>query len=166
MRSRTQNKMPAIQRGRATAQSSAVLLAIVLVFNSVGPALHALELPEDNPVQSVEQAKAAKVKADVTRRGVGHQARVRVKLRDKHELKGHITQIDEDSFQMVVDQDELDAQTAQSRLITVQYAEVEKIRGPRSRAASVAIGVGLTVVLVAVLAVIVVAEVYKQNRRY
>jgi hypothetical protein len=145
---------------------TALLLVIVIAFNGADPALHALEPPENESVQSAERRKAANVKAAVTKRGVGRQAGVRVKLRGKHELKGHITQIDEDSFQMLVDQGGLDAQSARDRLITIRYSEVEKIRGPRSPAATIAIDVGLGVVLVVVLAVIVVAEVYKHDHRY
>jgi hypothetical protein len=166
MRSQTDTRVRAIQRGRITVQSSAVVLAIVLAFNSASPAMHAQEPPEKDRVESADQKKVAKVKAEVIRRGVGHNARVRVKLRGKHELHGHITQIDQDSFQMLVDQGGLDEQSALDRLITIRYAEVEKVRGPRSPAANVVIGVGLGVVLVAVLAVIVVAEVYKHNHRY
>jgi hypothetical protein len=166
MRSQAQNKMPAIQRGWTTVQSSAVLLAIVLVFNNASPALHALEPPDDDPAPTAEQVKAAQVKADVTRRGVGHNAQVRVKLRGKHELHGHITQMDEDSFQMVVDQGGLDEQSAQDRLITIRYSEVEKIRGPRSRAVTIATDVGLTAVLLVVLVVIVAAEIVKHDHRY
>jgi hypothetical protein len=117
-------------------------------------------------VRSAEQRKVAKVKAEVTKRGVGHQAGVRVRLRGKHELKGHITQIDEDSFQMLVDQGGLDAQSAQDRLITIRYFEVEKIRGPKSRAVNIVTDVGLTAVLLVVLAAIVAGEIVKHDHRY
>jgi hypothetical protein len=166
MRSWTERGLKAIQRGRTTIPFSASVLAIVLAFNSAGPALRTPEPPENPPVESSEQRRAAQAKAEVTRRSVGHKACVRVKLRGKHELKGHITQIDEDSFQMLVDQGGLDAQSAQDRLITIRYSEVEKIRGPRSRAVSVAADVGLTVVALAVLPVILVVEVYKHGHHY
>jgi small nuclear ribonucleoprotein (snRNP)-like protein len=148
---------------RTTIQISAFVLAIVVVFNSARPALLALELPEGVPAESAEQKKAARAKVEVTRRGVGHKARVRVKLQDKHELKGVITHIDEDSFQVLVDADGLDPQSAQDRLITIRYSEVEKVRGPRSRAASIAIGVGMTIATIAALAVIVYAEIHKHD---
>ena len=166
MRSQTKKRVRAIQRRRATVPPAAILLMIVLVFNTASPAQHALDIPENDPVQSAEQRKVAKVKGEVTKRGVGRQARVRVKLRDKHELKGHIIQIDEDSFQMVVDQDGLDAQSPQDRMITIRYSEVEKVRGPRSRAASIAIGVGMTIATIAALAVIVYAEIHKHDHCY
>jgi len=141
-------------------------LVIVLAFQSAGPALHALEIPKNDSAESAAQKKAARVKAEVARRGVGPKARVRVKLRDKHEFKGHITQIDEDSFEVLVDQDGLDPQSVQSRLITIPYADLEKIRGPRSRVASIAIGVGMTVAALAALAVIVYAELHKHDHCY
>ena len=151
---------------RTTIQISAFVLAIVVVFNHARPALLALELPEGVPAESAEQKKAARAKVEVTRRGVGYKARVRVKLQDKHELKGVITHIDEDSFRVLVDADGLDPQSAQDRLITIRYSEVEKVRGPRSRAASIAIGVGMTIATIAALAVIVYAEIHKHDHCY
>ena len=166
MRSPTDTRVRAVHRRWTSVPSTAMALAIVLTFQSAGPALHALEPPDNDAEQRAEQMKAAKIKAEVVRRGVGPKARVRVKLRDKHELKGHITQIEEDSFEVLVDQDELDAQTVQSRLITIPYAEVVKVRGPRSRAASIAIGVGMTVATLAALAMIAYAEVHKHDHCY
>jgi small nuclear ribonucleoprotein (snRNP)-like protein len=166
MRRHADKRVRAIQKRRTAVPSTAIALAIVLAFHNAGPTLHALEPPDNDAVQSAEQKKAAKVKVEVTRRGVGAIARVRVKLRDKHELKGHITQIDEDSFEVLVDQDGLDPQSVQSRLITIPYAEVEKIRGPRSRVASIAIGVGMTVAALAALAMIAYAEVHKHDHCY
>jgi hypothetical protein len=166
MRSQTDKRVRPFQRGRTKVPFTSALLAIALAFNGAGSTLHAQEPPENDPVQSAEQMRAAKVKADVTRRGVGHKAGVRVRLRGKHELKGHITRIDEDSFQMLVDQGGLDAQSAQDRLITIRFSEVEKIRGPESRVVNIATDVGLTAVLLVVLAVIVAAEIVKHNHRY
>jgi hypothetical protein len=159
-------KRKPIQRGRTTIRSFALALAIVLALDNLSPALQAVEPPENESLQSAEQRKVAKVKAEVTKRGVGRQAGVRVRLRGKHELKGHITQIDEDSFQMLVDQGGLDAQSAQDRLITIRYSQVEKIRGPKSRAVNIVTDVGLTAVLLVVLAVIVAGEIVKHDHRY
>ena len=130
---------------------SALLLVIALAFNRDGSALQTLEPNGESPVQAPEQRKTAKVKAEVARRGVGEKSRVRVKLRNKLEFKGHITQIEEDSFLLQIDPDWLDADTSKDRSVMVRYEDVEKIRGPRSRAASIAIGVGLVVVLAAIL---------------
>jgi len=41
----------------------------------------------------------------VDKRGVGEKVRVRVKFRDGHELKGYITRIEEDSFELQTDPD-------------------------------------------------------------
>ena len=66
----------------------------------------------------------------------------RVKLRNNLEFKGHITQIEEDRFQLQIDPDWLDADTSKDRLVEIHYADVKKIRGPRSRAANIGIAVG------------------------
>jgi hypothetical protein len=162
----TGKKTRAIKQARTRLQSSALLLAIALLVHSAAPALRALEPPKGSAAESSEQRKVAKVKAEVARRGVGEKARVRVKLRDKHELKGRITQIDDDSFQLLVDQDGVDAQSAQSRLITIQYADVEKFRGPRALVTSIAMGIGLTVTALAILAGIVIVEAHKHDHCY
>ena len=133
MRSQTDKRVRAFQRGRTKVPFTSALLAIALAFNSAGSPLHPQEPPENDPVQSAEQMKAAKVKADVTRRGVGHKAGVRVRLRGKHELKGHITRIDEDSFQMLVDQGGLDAQSARDRLITIRFSDCLLYTSPSPR---------------------------------
>ena len=145
---------------------SALLLVLALAFNQSGLALQTLEPNGESLVQTPEQSKTAKVKAEVARRGVGEKSRVRVKLRNKLDVKGHITQIEEDRFQLQIEPDWLDADTSKDRLVEIHYAEVQKIRGPRSRAASIGVGVGLTAALVAVLAAILVLKYdrYKRSR--
>jgi len=144
---------------------AAPLLVIVLAFNETGLALQTLEPNAEPVVPTSEQRKADKIKAEVARRGVGGKSRVRVKLRNKLEFKGHITQIEEDRFQLQIDPDWLDADMGKDRLVEIHYADVTKIRGPRSRAANIGIGVGLMVALVAVVAAILVLkyEQYKRN---
>ncbi len=143
---------------------TALLLAIVLAFNPTGSALQIVEPNGESPAPTPEQKQAAKVKAEVARRGVGEKSRVRVKLRNKHEFKGHITQIEEDWFQLQIDQDWFDADTSKDRLVEIHYAEVEKLRGPRSHAGNVAIGVGITAGLVALVAAILWLK-YDQYKR-
>jgi hypothetical protein len=86
-----------------------------------------------------------------------------VKLQDRHEFTGQIAQIDETSFQLLIDQDGLDAQSAANRLITIPYMEVKKIRGPRSRVAGVVTDIGVIVVGIGALALIVVLEIVKHE---
>jgi hypothetical protein len=146
---------------RYTMKFSALVLAVVMGLNDSGFAQQVIELPESS--MSLDE-KAAKAKAEVVKRGVGEKSKVRVKLRDKYELKGHITRIDEDSFQIQIDPDWLDEQTLKGSLITLSYMEVDKIRGARSRAANAGIGIGMVVAAVAILAALVVLK-YDRCRR-
>jgi hypothetical protein len=138
----------------------ALVLAAAMGFDGSGLAQQAMEPPESTLTQALDE-KAARTKAEVTRRGVGEKSKVRVKLRDKHELKGHITRIDEDSFQIQLDPDWLDEQAVKGSLITLSYMEVEKVRGARSRGAKIGIGIGMTVAVVAVLAGLVALKAYR-----
>jgi len=95
---------------------------------------------------------------------VGEKSRVRVKLRNKLEFKGHITMIDEDWFQLQIDPDWLDADTSKDRVVEIHYAEVAKIRGPRSRAANIGIVVGTISALAALVAGILWLK-YDQYKR-
>ncbi len=146
---------------------SALLLAIVLAFNGTGSALQTLEPSEGPPVQTPEQQrKTVKIKTEVTRRGVGEKSRVRVKLRDGLELKGYITRIEQDSFELQTDLDKLDPRPAKDRLVTVSYADVVKIRGPQSRIARIGTDVGLTIAVVAVLSGLALLALWEYNREH
>jgi hypothetical protein len=158
----TNRRIGTMERVAAT-KLSAWILAAALVFNGTCSALPVWVPPESPPVDTAEQRKAATAKAEVTRRGVGKKSRVRVKLSTKHELKGHITQIDEDSFQLQIDPDWLDEPSTKDQLITIPYAEVEKVRGPKSRVASIGIGVGMTLAAIVLLAAMVVLEAEKHR---
>ena len=151
-------------RDRTTMKWTALLLVLMLACNHTGSALQALEPNAEPVVATPEQRKAAKVKADVARRGVGEKSRVRVKLRNKVEFKGHITMIDEDWFQLQIDPDWLDADTSKDRVVEIHYAEVAKIRGPRSRAANIGIVVGTISALAALVAGILWLK-YDQYKR-
>ncbi len=145
---------------------SALVLAIALLFNNAGSALQALAPSESPSALSPEQKRVAKAKAEVVRRGVGKKSRIRVKLRDKIELRGYISQTNADSFEMQVDPDWLEAHPANDERVTIAYTDVEKVRGPRSRAVSTATYAGLVVAGVALLAVIVALEVLKHRHDY
>ena len=145
---------------------AAPLLVIVLAFNETGLALQTLEPNAEPVVPTSEQRKADKIKAEVARRGVGGKSRVRVKLRNKLEFKGHITQIEENRFQLQIDPDWLDADTSKDRLVEIHYADVKKIRGPRSRAANVGIAVGTIAALAALLAGILWLKYDQYKRNY
>ncbi|MBK9314133.1 MAG: hypothetical protein IPM55_07800 [Acidobacteria bacterium] len=81
---------------------------------------------------------AGKVKAGITRLGVGPDARVEVKLRDRTKLKGYVSQIGDESFVVA------DAKTGVTT--EVQYPDVAKVKGNNlSTGATIAIAVGLAV---------------------
>lgn len=125
-------------------------------FDAKGPARNA-------KAQTPEQKKAAKIKEEVTKRGVGKKAQVRVKFRDGHELRGCITRIEEDSFELQTEPDKLDPLPQKERLIPISYADVAKIRGSQRRAAKIAVDVGETMLFVAVVAVLIFLAIIKYN---
>ena len=95
-------------------------------------------LPED---------QTAKVKLAVQERGTREHSRVKVTLRDKTEVKGYISQIGPDSFQVT--------DNKSGRVTPIAYQEVEKVRkSGLSTGAKIAIalGVGAGVAVAASLA--------------
>src|SRR5262249_30694641 len=99
---------------------------------------------EDQKEKLSETEGARKVKTQVQERGTGEKATLKVTLRDKSELKGYISKIEADSFQLT------DKKSGQ--LTTIAYQQVDKIRKPGlSTGAKIAIGAGVAAgVLVAI----------------
>ena len=141
-------------------------LAVALAISCTNSASEGQVSAESVTAQTPEQKKAAKIKAEVARRGVGDKARVRVKFRDGHELKGYITRIEEDSFELQTDPDKLDPLPPPERLITISYADVAKIRGSRTRAAAIGINVGETILFVAIVAGLIFLAIIKYNQEH
>jgi len=84
----------------------------------------------------VEGEQAVQAKDQVQKRGAGERSRVRVTLRNKTEVKGYISQIDADSFQVT------DNKTGQAT--TIAYQDVMKVRrNGMSTVAKIAIGAGV-----------------------
>ncbi len=149
---------------RSKMKVSALVLAIAVGLNGAGLAQQPIELAK-SPLMQTPDRKAIRARAEVTRRGVGEKSRVRVKMRRyKLELKGYITQIDEDSFQLQIGPDRLETGKAKERLVTISYGEVEKVRGPRSRAANIGIKVGMTVAISALVVALVVLKADRRRR--
>ncbi len=85
-----------------------------------------------------EAAFAAKVKAGVAKLGVGTDATISVKLRNKKKLAGYISQIEEEAF--VITDTKTGAETR------VGYGDVTKVKGNNlSTGAIIAISVGVAV---------------------
>ena len=110
-----------------------VLLVAVLVFNSVA-------VPQ--ATQTQRASPAAKVKTEVQKRSTDEKSRVKVRLRNKAEVKGYISKIEDASF------DVTDKKTG--RATTIPYADVEKVQGAGlSKGAKIGIIAGAAVVIVA-----------------
>jgi hypothetical protein len=147
-----------------TIKLTAMILTVSMALGETGAAQQIISVPEDFPRQVLDE-KALKAKAEVTTRGVGEKSKVRVKLRDKHELKGHITQIDEYSFQLQVEPDWLDdLKPAKGALLRISYNEVEKIAGAKSRPAKVATRVGTVFAVVGAVVLLAALVVLKADR--
>ena len=89
--------------------------------------------PEQHARETLGRQEA-KTRTQVQKRGIGEQSKVKVLLKDKMEVKGYISKIDADSFQVT------DKKNGEVR--TISYGEVEKVRGPGlSRGTKIAIAV-------------------------
>lgn len=92
------------------------------------------------------ETETTKIKADLTQRGVGKR-NVKIELRDGHEIKGYIAELDEDDF--AIDDLNTDVRT------TITYREVKKVKGQgfsfgnKLALAGIALGVGVGVAIAA-----------------
>src|SRR6266581_1530056 len=112
-----------------------ILLVAVLVFNTVAVA---------QATQTQGASPAAKVKAEVQKRGIGEKSRVKVSLRNNAGVKGYISKIEDASFDVT--------NKKTGRATTIPYAEVEKVQGSGlSKGAKIGIIAGAAVVIVAVV---------------
>lgn len=84
---------------------------------------------------------AEKVKASIAELGVGKEARVTVKLKDKTKIAGYVSEVNEDHFVIT------DSRTGTST--SVAYSSVSQARGRNlSTGAKIAIAIGLIVLIV------------------
>lgn len=91
---------------------------------------------------------ALDVKRQIERRGVGERAKVT--LRDKTELKGYISRIDSESFELT--------ENKTGRVTTIAFQDVARVRKPGMPVAAKAAIIGVTV---AVSLVVVAATLPK-----
>ena len=112
------------------------LILTVLVFN--------LFLGSSGFANTKEDKFAAKVKSEITRLGMGKEARVEVKLRDKTKLKGYVSQINENSFVVVEDKT--------GTATEVPFPNAKQVKGNNlSEGVKIALGIGLIAALVVFL---------------
>jgi hypothetical protein len=96
--------------------------------------------------QSTDDARIAKVKADVARRLANKKTRVKLKLHDGGQLKGRLEQAGADGFTVIEDKT--------NKKIDLLYSAVDKVSG-RGMSTLTKVGIA-TAVGVGVLAIVVV----------
>lgn len=102
--------------------------------------------------QEKEAKFAQKIKRELEKLGTGSDARVEVKMRDKTKLTGHISEISYEYF-VVVD-DKTGSRT------TITYSQVDKVKGYNlSTGAKIAIGVGIVMAVIYIIALMAVPHV-------
>jgi flagellar biosynthesis/type III secretory pathway ATPase len=117
---------------------SLALMLMLLPFRQMAHAQQSSKIVEET----------AKAKAEVAKRGTGDKARVTVRLRDGGEVKGYISQADQDKFTIINEKT--------SQRSDIAYSEVKKVkgRGGLSKGAKIgifaAIGAGAIVTFLAV----------------
>jgi len=126
-------------------------LAVVLVLHAYGLAYSEDPLPgAEQPLASNPQP-AEKTRMEIQKRGVGEKSRVTIRLRDRTEVKGYISQIDPTSFQIT------DKRTG--TVSTIAYDIVDRVKGGGlSRGSKIAIGVGVGVAIAVTAFALVVAS--------
>ena len=98
-----------------------------------------------------EEKHTAKVKAGIAKLGIGNESRVKVKLRDKREIKGYISEITEDSFTVVSEKTSL--------ATNISYSQVKQVKGNNlSTGVRIAIGIAVIFAVFAVFALISLAR--------
>jgi hypothetical protein len=113
-------------------------LVAVLTLHTYGIASPAEGRSDSEPTTASNTQSAEKIKAEVERRGTGEKSRVKVRLRDKTEVKGYISQIDASSFQVTEEKT--------GKVMTLAYVDVEKVGGrgmSRNTKTVIFIGVGI-----------------------
>ncbi len=104
------------------------------------------------PQQPVEDAEAAKIKAEVAKRLSRKKPRVKIRLRSGGEVKGRINQAESEWFTLTEDKT--------GKKMELSYTIVEKVSGRgMSTGKIILIAVGVVVAVVLTLAVIVVADI-------
>ncbi|MEW6737184.1 MAG: hypothetical protein AB1489_38220 [Acidobacteriota bacterium] len=117
-----------------------LILTVLLLFGSI-TAVSA----KSNADKETQQA--AKVKENISKLGVGEKAFVKIRLHDNRKLEGHVSTISDESFTIIDDKTGTET--------SVTYAQVKQIKGNNlSTGTKIAIGVGITALLAAILVVI------------
>lgn len=124
-------------------------LITIFVLNT-----YSLAYPEEPPTLSAVASNAQqveKVKVAIHQRGTSEKSRVKIRLRDKTERKGYISQIDGNSFQLT------DQKTGETT--TIAYDSVERVSGQGpAKATRIVIFVGIGVAAAAIILGVLAAK--------
>jgi hypothetical protein len=126
-------------------------LAVVLVVQACTLAYSEDSRPTvEQPLASNPQL-AEKVRIEIQKRGVGEKSRVTIRLRDRTEVKGYISQIEADTFQLT--------NSKTGKVTTIAYDSVDRVRGGGlSKGSKIAIGIGVGVAVAVTVGALVVAS--------
>ena len=100
------------------------------------------------PSGSKEEQQQEKLKAGIRRLGIGPDARIKVKLKDKTKISGYISEAGEDSFVVV------NAETGKSDIVA--YPQVAQAKGNNLSSNE---KLAITLVVVGILAVVILLSV-------
>jgi hypothetical protein len=126
-------------------------LVTILVVNAY--ALAYSEEPQPDALSAVESnaQQIEKVKMAIQQRGTGEKSRVKIRMRDKTELKGYISQIDSTSFQLT------DNKTGAAT--TISYDSVDKVGGPgMAKSTKLVLYIGVAVAAAAIILGVLAAK--------
>ena len=128
-------------------RSVAYLLMLVMGFPLSMWSQSQTPNPPETHKQLLKGDPAAKAKGEVQKRGAGESSRVRVTLRNQGEVKGYISQIDAETFQVT--------DRKSGRVTTVAYQDVTRVRGGgMSSGAKIALVAAIGVAVVVILVVL------------
>ena len=119
-------------------------LIVVLTFLVLNLSLSSVAFAETKPEKEAKFAE--KVKVNVTKLGMGTDAKIQVKLKDGTKLKGYISQINENSF--VVTDEKTGVATE------IPYPKAKQVKGNNlSTGAAIAIFAGTLLTIIIIFAI-------------
>lgn len=117
----------------------------VFTFILVGLLLNLSFLNATALANSKEDKLTVKVKNGINKLGIGKDSKVKVRLKDNTQIKGYISKITESDFTII-------EETTNSEKL-VAFPKVKQVKGNNlSKGAKIAIGIGIVVAVIAVLA--------------
>jgi ribosome maturation factor RimP len=91
--------------------------------------------------QTPGEKSPEQVKVEVLKRGTGKKAKVRVKVRQGSEVRGYVSKVDQDSF---------DVTEKTGKTVTIAYGDVVKVQKPgMSKGAKIGIAAGAIAFVIA-----------------